>query len=438
MSPRLSDLFLASQSDERLVSLARSGHERAFAAIVERYRPELQALARRLCSDDRSEDVVQQAFLSAFAALRSGAEVKHLRGWLYQIVRNAASRPRAPHCLPLDGEAASVETVEDVVQQRALAISTLTELSRLPDRQRQAMIGTALGGMGRAEIASSMGLSEGAVRQLVHRARTTLRTMVTAVTPWPLARWLTATGSGGSVGAGGPVTAELAGGAGAATSSGIAIKLGAVLASGTLVTGVAAVDLHRAPARQAHTHSTAARAHAAAQRARPLELAVLPTAASSSPPRTARIVFTARPGGARADARRGGARPREDASSARSGTRRDGQGTDGRDGGARPSDGEMSVRNDGPRTAGASSREELVSGRRRDGGSSHTASGRDGSNGGEGFGASSASITSAGSRSDGGDQSLSGSRSLDSSLDGGSSSGPDAGGSDGSSGTSGH
>ena len=96
MSPRLSDLLLSSQSDERLVSLARSGHERAFAVIVERYRTELQALARGLCADGRSEDVVQQAFLSALAALRSGSEVRHLRGWLYQIVRNAAVRPQAP------------------------------------------------------------------------------------------------------------------------------------------------------------------------------------------------------------------------------------------------------------------------------------------------------------------------------------------------------
>jgi hypothetical protein len=38
VSPPLSDLLLSSQSDERLVSLARAGHERAFAVIVERYR----------------------------------------------------------------------------------------------------------------------------------------------------------------------------------------------------------------------------------------------------------------------------------------------------------------------------------------------------------------------------------------------------------------
>ena len=47
MSPWLSELFLGSQSDERLVELARAGHDRAFVAIVQRYRRELYAHARR-------------------------------------------------------------------------------------------------------------------------------------------------------------------------------------------------------------------------------------------------------------------------------------------------------------------------------------------------------------------------------------------------------
>ena len=264
MSPRVSDLFLRSQSDERLVSLARAGHARAFAAIVERYRPELAALARRLRPDGRDEDLVQQAFLSAFAALRAGSEVKHLRGWLYQIVRNASARDRAAISVPLDGALPAPDTLEDVVAQRALAMDALTELSRLPERQRQAMIGSALNGMGRAEVASSMGLSEGAVRQLIHRARRTLRSAATALTPWPIARWLTtrSAGGAGAISAAGGGAASVGSG-GAISSGGVAIKLGVALASGTLATGIAAVAVHPArehrrgdgPARPARLHA---------------------------------------------------------------------------------------------------------------------------------------------------------------------------------------
>jgi RNA polymerase sigma factor (sigma-70 family) len=256
MSPRLGDVLLTAQSDERLVWLTRAGHERAFGVIVERYRPELSALARRLSSDGTGEDIVQQALLSAFEALRSGTEVKHLRGWLYRIVRNAAARSGAPICVPLapDGAPAGGATVEDVVEQRALARDALTELARLPKRQRQAMVGTALDGRARVEVAMSMGLTEGAVRQLVHRARARLRTAMSAVIPWPLARWFAA-------GAGTGNGAELAAGAGAGVAGGggfLGLKLGVVLASGAIATGVGAVDLsgHGAPAR----HRAVARA----------------------------------------------------------------------------------------------------------------------------------------------------------------------------------
>jgi RNA polymerase sigma factor (sigma-70 family) len=234
-------VLLTSQSDERLVALARAGHERAFTAIVERYRPELYALARRLSSEGNGEDVVQQAFLGAFAALRAGAEVQHLRGWLYQIVRNVAARSRAPKSVPLDGSTESGEAVEDLVEQRALAIGALAELARLPSRQREAIVGTALDGRARADVARSMGVSEGAVRQLIHRARARLRTVVTAVTPWPLARWLPGGPSGGRN------AAEVMAGAGAGVASSggfVGLKVGIVLASGAIATGVAAVDIH--------------------------------------------------------------------------------------------------------------------------------------------------------------------------------------------------
>jgi RNA polymerase sigma factor (sigma-70 family) len=172
VSPRLSDLLLRSQSDERLVSLARAGQDRAFAAIVQRYRPELLALARQLTYDGHAEDVVQQAFLSAFAALRSGADVRHLRGWLYQIVRNAATKARPRGDLALEQVEIAGEPLEDTVLRRVRALAAMSEVALLPERQRGALIATALGEHAHADVALSMGISEQAVRQLVHRART--------------------------------------------------------------------------------------------------------------------------------------------------------------------------------------------------------------------------------------------------------------------------
>ena len=229
-----SDRLLEAEPDEHLVGLAQSGHDAAFAAIVRRYEPELLARARRLGADGRAEDAVQQVFLNAFAALRSGSDVRHLRGWLHQILRNAVIRGQVPIDAPLEAASAYGEPLEEIVERRAQAHATLVELSALPDRQRDALLGTAVMGFPRSLVAQRMGLSEGAVRQLVHRARLRLRQAATALVPFPLARLFGAAGAGS-----GATSSEAVLGAGAAASGGMAIKVGTLLASGVVATGLA-------------------------------------------------------------------------------------------------------------------------------------------------------------------------------------------------------
>src|SRR5436309_15290873 len=94
MSPSLSDRSLRSQTDAPLVTLASAGQECAFSMIVERYRRSLHEYAHRFGAES-AEDLVQQTFLCAYSALQSGTEVRHLRGWLYQILRHLAARPGA-------------------------------------------------------------------------------------------------------------------------------------------------------------------------------------------------------------------------------------------------------------------------------------------------------------------------------------------------------
>src|ERR1700742_2524918 len=85
-----SSVLLRTQSDERLVQLARAGHERAFEAIVERYRAPLLRGARRYLPEARAEDALRQAFISAWSAVQRGHEIRDLRAWLYRIVHNTA------------------------------------------------------------------------------------------------------------------------------------------------------------------------------------------------------------------------------------------------------------------------------------------------------------------------------------------------------------
>ena len=198
-------VLLRTQSDERLVALARAGHERAFEVIVQRYRGLLLRSARRYLSDARAEDAVQQAFLAAWSALQRGDEVRDLRPWLYRIVHNTALNAlRAAGYdyaeLP-EGLAMSVDEVE----RREDARDALSGLAALPERQREALLRVAVEGRPQGEVARELGVSEGAVRQLVHRARLTLRAAATAVVPLPLASW-----AAGATGAGAPTADRVA------------------------------------------------------------------------------------------------------------------------------------------------------------------------------------------------------------------------------------
>jgi RNA polymerase sigma factor (sigma-70 family) len=235
--PSPTTVLLRTQSDERLVALARSGHERAFEAIVERYRRPLLRACRRVLPDARAEDAVQQALVAAWNGLVRGDQVRELRPWLYRIAHNTALnqlRVAGYDYDELHGLLAAGPAPEEELERREVARRTLSGLAALPERQRDALLAIAVQGRGQDEVALAMGISEPAVRQLVHRARTQLRGAATALTPWPVAGWL----------AGGGRLADLAAGGGSAGVAATVAKLGAVavIAGGAAVGGPSVVD----------------------------------------------------------------------------------------------------------------------------------------------------------------------------------------------------
>jgi hypothetical protein len=141
--------------------------------------------------------------LRAWTAMAAGADVTNLRAWLYRIVHNTALNARsrcgyADSAIP-EGSAA-LQLTEDLAEGRLTATAALAAVAALPPSQRTALTLTAIEGQSGRDAARAMGVSEPALRKLVSRARSGVRSAVSAVTPVPLATW--AAGGGGTAAVG--------------------------------------------------------------------------------------------------------------------------------------------------------------------------------------------------------------------------------------------
>jgi RNA polymerase sigma factor (sigma-70 family) len=238
---------LAGLPDDRLVEMVRAGQPRAFDVIVHRYSNGLARYCARLgLADSRAEDVLQTSFMSAWSALARGTEVRDLSPWLYRIVHNTALNVirASPSSLTSLGDADGVDALAspDADVERGIAVrAALAEVAALPPMQRDALLMSAVDGRTREEVASALGVSDGAVRGLLYRARATLRAGAAALAPQPLIRW-----------AYGQLARHASGTGGAAeiSTQGTGVEVGANLMKGVAIAaialggGAAAVTLH--------------------------------------------------------------------------------------------------------------------------------------------------------------------------------------------------
>ena len=175
------------QPDEEIVRQVLAGQPALYELLMRRHNERLYRTARAITRDDReAEDVMQQAYVNAFANLHQFDGRARFATWLTRIAVNeslARVRQRGRY-QPFDDDVTSAEaSMQSAVTQnpeRAAATGELRDLlewaiDRLPDGAREVFVLREVEGLSTAETAASLGVSEDVVKTRLSRARATLR-----------------------------------------------------------------------------------------------------------------------------------------------------------------------------------------------------------------------------------------------------------------------
>jgi RNA polymerase sigma-70 factor (ECF subfamily) len=181
---------IANDPDEALTLRVAAGDNRAFSEIVRRHGGRLRALALRFTGGAaEADDVVQETFLSFWkTAGRWQPGGPPLVAYLTRIALNRAidgeRRRKLRRFFGLEYAVDVADPAKDAEAQLGAKreLGTVTAmLQELPARQRAAILLAANGEQTNAEIGAALGLSVGAVEQLLVRGRRTLRTRLAQI-----------------------------------------------------------------------------------------------------------------------------------------------------------------------------------------------------------------------------------------------------------------
>lgn len=177
-------------SDQRLVSKAKAGDERAFGLLVLKYQFKIAyAIGHYIKNHQEVLDLTQETFIKAYKALDNFREESGFYTWLYRIAVNTAKNhiSAVERRVPLtDVDIDEIEHFEfnggfsDSDSPEAIALSDevegvlLAKINALPTELQQVIVMREFEGESYESIAKTMQCPVGTVRSRIHRARETI------------------------------------------------------------------------------------------------------------------------------------------------------------------------------------------------------------------------------------------------------------------------
>ena len=169
-------------SEESLVRQAIDGNQSAFTQIYDEYFNKVyRYIYFRVNSQAEAEDLTQEVFLKAFQAISSYKwRNVPFASWLFRIahnqvidhVRKQAKQKRAPL---EEATAVSAEDPVAITEQKTEVEELTAALKKLPPAQQEVISLRFIAGLHIAEVAKTLGKSEGTIKALQYNGTASLR-----------------------------------------------------------------------------------------------------------------------------------------------------------------------------------------------------------------------------------------------------------------------
>ena len=178
---------VAEAGDVALVRRALARDPNAFRAIIKTHNQRLYRIARGVVRNDaEAEDIVQEAYMRAFASLGAFRGEASLSTWLSRIVINEAlgrlRKRKRTVAMPENPEAQIIrfplnpsDDPERTMAQRQILGLVERATDSLPDVYRTVFVARVIEGLSIEETADLLGVRPETVKTRLHRARTLVR-----------------------------------------------------------------------------------------------------------------------------------------------------------------------------------------------------------------------------------------------------------------------
>jgi len=180
--------------DALLLLRLRAGEDEAYQELLRVHGGRLLAVARRLMrNEEDARDCVQDAFLSAFRSLDRFEAKSRLGTWLHRILVNAClmrlrARKRKPE-ESVDPQTPEFDqygfrtgpsemsplSAEDLFEREEVREQLRKAIDDLPENYRIVLLLRDIEELDTAETAEQLGMTQGAVKVRLHRARLALK-----------------------------------------------------------------------------------------------------------------------------------------------------------------------------------------------------------------------------------------------------------------------